>query len=363
MNTLAHNEAREVTAAEYEAVLTRLWERNLGTRALPNDDYFDSGGDSLRGAQLLAWIHEQFKVELSLLDIFEHRTIAAQTRLLRSAPASDRSHVVATEYSYFGREGARLFGALHRAGANAQRSAVLLCYPIGQEYMRIHRSYVELAKGLSGAGHHVLRFDYFGCGDSAGEHVHGDLNRWAEDIRRSIEELRARTGVQQVYLVGGRIGANLVLDVGTAMDQVAGLVLWEPVVKGADYIASLRRAHHGLLDSNAKLEGYEKRELPGNVVEFIGYPFAKKLYDEVHAIDLMAWVPPASMPKILVLANSEKPVLRALAAKLGKGEACDDYVVSGESDGIWLKEDRKNKGLIPVHAIQAIISWISGAPK
>jgi alpha/beta superfamily hydrolase/aryl carrier-like protein len=359
--TLDKHDSAIDRVGECQARLAQLWEKNLGVPIKGDDDYFQMGGDSLHGSQLLAWIREGFGVELSLLDLFESRTLAAVTRLILAAqagtgPATEKPP---TEYLFFGPADVPLFGALHRPGANNNQVGVVLCYPIGQEYMRIHRTYAELAKSLATAGHHVLRFDYFGCGDSAGETSAGNLERWRDDIRQAIRELHSRSGVRSIYLVGARVGANLVLGLRPAREDVAGVVLWEPIVGGAEYIAALRRAHHDLLDSNAVLDGYEQHEPPDCFAELVGFPFTKQLYDEVAAIDLLGTPVSNATPDCLVIANSHKPALESYVTARAGGPSKLDYVAVNESDAIWLKEDRQNKGVIPAQAVQAIVSWIS----
>lgn len=74
-------------SGECLARLTRLWQKNLGVPIGGDADYFQMGGDSLLGTQLLSWIHESFGVELSLLDLFEFPTITAQARMILEALA------------------------------------------------------------------------------------------------------------------------------------------------------------------------------------------------------------------------------------------------------------------------------------
>ena len=74
-------------SGECHALLTRLWQKNLGVPVSGDDDYFLIGGDSFLGTQLLTWIHENFGVELSLLSLFEFPTVAAQARLILEALA------------------------------------------------------------------------------------------------------------------------------------------------------------------------------------------------------------------------------------------------------------------------------------
>jgi pimeloyl-ACP methyl ester carboxylesterase/aryl carrier-like protein len=348
--------AVEDRALEYQARLAQLWEKNLGVPVSGADDYFRAGGDSLRATQLMGWIREGFGTELSLLDLFESRTLAAQAELLlaRAAESTERARP-STEYRYFGER--RLFGALHRPGGRA-RGGVVLCYPMGQEYMRIHRTYVELARSLAASGFAALRFDYYGCGDSAGDDTDGDFAQWRDDIADAIRELRAQSGVRDIHLVGSRIGANLALDVARGGEELAGLVLWEPIVDGAEYLRTLKRAHRDLLHNNARLDGYERRELRGCAAEFLGYPMTRTLYEQVAAVSLPA-APAGPLPDVLVLANSNKPALEDYAAAQAGRDGSFEYVCANESDGIWLKEDRQNKGLIPAQAVQAVVSWIA----
>ena len=80
---------------------------------------------------------------------------------------------------YFGAD-AELFGLYQPADASAGK-AVLLCPPLGQEQIRCHRLYRQLAHALAAEGIAVLRFDYYGCGDSAGASDEVDWQRCLTD--------------------------------------------------------------------------------------------------------------------------------------------------------------------------------------
>ena len=85
---------------------------------------------------------------------------------------------------YFGKTGKQLFGVYHEPQARrAVDAAVLLCYPLVQEYMRTHWALRKLAGLLAREGHHVLRFDYTGTGDSTGDVETGSVTQWCADIR------------------------------------------------------------------------------------------------------------------------------------------------------------------------------------
>ena len=63
----------------------------------------------------------------------------------------------------------QLYGVHHSPRANklAPR-AIVFCPPLGQEYIRTHWACKLLAKQLARGGAHVLRFDWSGHGNSAG---------------------------------------------------------------------------------------------------------------------------------------------------------------------------------------------------
>ena len=117
--------------------------------------------------------------------------------------------------------------------------AVVLCYPLWQEYMRAHRAFRQLAMLLSKAGFSVLRFDYFGTGDSAGESDAGDVSRWTHDISTAIDELKDTAGVSKVSLVGLRVGASLAAAVAAERKDLDRIVLWDPVVGGKAYVEKM----------------------------------------------------------------------------------------------------------------------------
>ena len=84
-----------------------------------------------------------------------------------------------------------------------------------------------LANMLAAAGTHVLRFDYFGTGDSAGNMEDADLGAWFGDVETAVDELRDTIDAPQVALVGLRLGATLAGTVASMRrTDVNGLVLW-----------------------------------------------------------------------------------------------------------------------------------------
>lgn len=130
-----------------------------------------------------------------------------------------------------------LFGIYH-PGVFEQGIGVLLCPPLGQDLIRCHRLYRQLAYALSDMGAAVLRFDYYGTGDSAGASEEVEWQRCLADIATAAGQLRLRSGCQHIVGFGARLGGSLALAAAerARLDQ---LILWDPVLDGTAHIAAL----------------------------------------------------------------------------------------------------------------------------
>ncbi|MCC6245608.1 MAG: alpha/beta fold hydrolase [Gemmatimonadaceae bacterium] len=145
---------------------------------------------------------------------------------------------------FFGERSAQCFRVYHApTGAVNRPRAVLLCNPGPQEYRHCHWVYKQLAVRLADAGIHVMRFDYFGTGDSAGAASEASLDRWVRDIADAADELRALSGVSRLSAVGMRLGAALATRAVAQGLRVHDLILWDPVVHGDAYYGHLAAMH------------------------------------------------------------------------------------------------------------------------
>ena len=70
---------------------------------------------------------------------------------------------------WFGPARAPLLGRLHRPLGGRARGGVLICPPVGIELAHSHYVLRCLARELTACGFAVLRFDYAGTGQSAGD--------------------------------------------------------------------------------------------------------------------------------------------------------------------------------------------------
>lgn len=142
-----------------------------------------------------------------------------------------------SEIPFFFGPGDGLFGMYHEP-AFRSRCAVLMCPPLGQDLIRCHRLYRQLAQALAAQGVAVLRFDYYGTGDASGSSAEVDWERCVGDAVIAAQELRARARVDRVAAFGARLGASVALAVA-GRARLAEVIAWDPVLDGRDYVAAL----------------------------------------------------------------------------------------------------------------------------
>jgi pimeloyl-ACP methyl ester carboxylesterase len=225
---------------------------------------------------------------------------------------------------HFGSRERRLFGYYEPAPASARKvQAALLCHPMGNEQVFAYRSMRQLAARLVRAGFHVLRFDYFGTGDSYGDTGEGDLASWCDDIETAIEELKEISGAAKVDLIGLRLGANLSARVAIQSPrEINKLVLWEPLV--ADELAPAASKHlgNGGMTEKEIVEGFARSAISNKATS----------------------LPPATLL-----------LLTAPSASLAEfGALTVDHVPDVPA---WI-EDRLTTGSISTAALQRIVEWL-----
>lgn len=195
---------------------------------------------------------------------------------------------------FFGASESPLFGLLHEPEGEAKGHGVLLCPPGGQEHVRTHWAFRQLALALSRAGFPCFRFDWSGVGDSSGDLRTATLARWKDDAIQAAQELRDAAGVRKVSVVGLRLG-GAVAALAAAQIKPTCLVLWDPVLVGSRYLADQRRIQRELLASDRRYWRPKARE--PRPTEILGFEIGEELLAEIEQIE-MASV--ARLPKVRV---------------------------------------------------------------
>ena len=269
----------------------------------------------------------------------------------------------------FGPEARRLFGLLHSPPPEVEaRHGVVLCNAFGQEAVRAHRMLRVLAERLARTGHPVLRFDYHGTGDSPGDDLDADLDGWATDVHAADHELRDRSGARATVWVGMRLGGAIALRAARhAPRHLLRLVLWDPVLDGARYLAFLRRRH---VDSLQEAFSVPPDPSPADVArdptafrdEAIGFALPARLRGQLEALraDAPDW-PHAPVP-VVAIGEPDGEEAAALAVALATLDPSSRPSRIEVRHGVdWTTDVAGDGALVPSAALMALAQH-AGAP-
>jgi uncharacterized protein len=256
----------------------------------------------------------------------------------------------------FGEPGRQLFGMLHLpTDAPPRGHSVLMCNPFGQEAIRCHRLLRVLAERLSRSGFHVLRFDYFGTGDSDGEDLQADLAAWVDDVVLAQGEVQRMSGNRRSSWFGLRLGASLAAmasaRVATAPER---LVLWDTVTSGRSYLAELAQAHAGEWKPLHAKPLRDPSVSPDRLTEALGFPLPQAFLEQLCGLSAESMAGLRTRRATLI----ESRGVDAAAAwieRLQAGRVAVDRR-SIDSRIVWASDEAMDTAIVPGDALQAIVA-------
>lgn len=258
----------------------------------------------------------------------------------------------------FNSGGYRLFGSYHSPRAEVDRDCgVVICHPIGHEYIHCYRAMKQLAVRLALAGFPVIQFDYFGSGNSDGEYIKATRDKWIDDIAAAIKKLLSQSGLKRVSLIGLRFGATLAAIYSTRNYGVDKIVLWDTVICGKTYLSELKDQHADCLERYhcAGNEADDKAREHG-FTEILGFPYSNGMMDEIDQFQFIGDIQGKLSRRVLLVDSCQKLVNFQVEKYLKSFDINVDYKQVSDPK-IWLAEPYK--ALVPQQAIHTIISWMS----
>lgn len=111
--------------------------------------------------------------------------------------------------------------------------------------MRSHRAFRQLATLLSRKGFTVMRYDHPGTGDSFGNAQDISYSEWKLAAGRVIEELKKKSAVRSIDIVGLRLGGLLAADIALTRSDIDKTILWDPYASGNDFLEDCKNETTG----------------------------------------------------------------------------------------------------------------------
>ncbi len=212
----------------------------------------------------------------------------------------EESNYIAKPF-YFNNKKSRhfLFGVEY-IPSKPKNIGIVFLQPIGTERNVIDAIQVNLARTLASSGITVLRFDYFGTGDSQGDFSQISLETFISDIDSAVDHMACNEYIEKTGLFGLRFGALLAIYyTENKKNQIQYLILCEPVVNASDYIKQELRQSIStqtvlfkkvIMDRNQIIQNLLD-ELPTTIngydmANMNGFPLTKELVVSIKDIDL-----------------------------------------------------------------------------
>ena len=224
-------------------------------------------------------------------------------------------------------EGGACF-CIYRCLENGPSAGTVLHLPaFGDEMNKSRAMTARAARALAARGFGVLQVDLLGCGDSSGDHGDASVGAWIDNAQRGLEWLvREGRATAAPWLWCLRAGALLVAPLLHGPARDAPLLLWQPVLSGAQQLNNLlRQKLAGALGAGERIDAKSLRQrwMDGETQEIGGYAISPRLargLDQA-AFDIPAgyrgrveWVEvsPTAAPSISPVARSRIAALRSI---------------------------------------------------
>jgi pimeloyl-ACP methyl ester carboxylesterase len=245
--------------------------------------------------------------------------------------------------------GDRLFGAYYEGFGPPAAPPVLICNGLGQDAMRSHLLLRHLARRISAIGGPVLQFDYRGTGDSWGEPDQNTMSEYREDTAHALQELLDISARPRAVILGVRLGAWLALEHG---DRV---VAWDPILSGADYVATLRTLSRELEEARDDTSLSQQERSTGSP-ELAGYRYAERLLEELEDLDLERVVRDRSFDRLMLITGGEAD--RTATLRSLQNHAVDITCLPAKP-AHWASASRFERSLTPFPSLTELCETVS----
>lgn len=171
----------------------------------------------------------------------------------------------------FGREGHKLVGMLHIVDCKVKKPGVVLFHGFTGNKIEPHRLFVKIGRRLASSGINVLRFDFYGSGDSEGEFIEMTFSGEVEDALTAVDFLKQQTYIDpsRIGILGLSMGGAIASYVAGRRDDVKSTVLLSAV---ADLSPLAERVKTQYPEEKLKSDGF---------VDYSGWQLSLRFIEEL----------------------------------------------------------------------------------
>jgi pimeloyl-ACP methyl ester carboxylesterase len=242
-----------------------------------------------------------------------------------------------------------MLGWLSQPETGTGNSGVIVLPPTGYPYLCAHRALRVLAERLAERGHTVLRIDYDGTGDSAGDQWDPDrVVAWRASAHHAADELTS-LGCRRLMLAGARLGATFALLEGASIGAER-IVAWAPVLSGRRYARSLRLLSISVPDEN------DPCDPPGTIVS-AGNVFSSQTLSDMAALNVSE-LSASPAPLNLIIDDPARSAAPGAEHLRSIGADVEHLSVPGSEEAL---ETPAEFAVVPDAVLEAIVAFLGSA--
>jgi uncharacterized protein len=186
--------------------------------------------------------------------------------------------------------GHQLVGIHHQA---AGKKMVILCHGFTGNKAENKRLFVETARMLTPEGFNVLRFDFYGSGDSEGDFSDSLLSHNIDNLKDVIAWCREQ-GFANLAVLGISMGAATAI-LTVAKEPVEALVLWSAV-------PDLKQLFESYVENSAKLPDGQTS------VEYDGWLIGSRFFADAVQYNVQESLTALTLPKLIIQGTADAPL-------------------------------------------------------
>jgi len=192
----------------------------------------------------------------------------------------------------------------------------------------------------------------------------GDQGNWGaergtSDVFSAAGYLMERSGMGNVSVVALRAGSILASKAVCSGLNVNDVVLWDPILEGAEYLSDITKIHKSLLDEKCTMFPYPtEKDLRLHPDELLGFRYSPDFRAQLKSFSFSEQsFPGCNEIKLIVSEQTES--LLALKKRFESGKKpLSVYVENGGRD--WDEEDAYEKLSFPGDIFYRIVTLLSG---
>ncbi len=272
--------------------------------------------------------------------------------------------------TFFNHNNYNLFGVLHEPESINEHAGtstgIVFCSPFAEEKLLSHRVMVNLAREITKVGIYCFRFDYMGHGDSDGNFEDSTIETRLSDIQCAVNFFKNKTGVEEIALLGVRLGATLAVLSCSQIPEIDSLIAISPIIDGKKYIYQCLRSN---LSTQMILHKKVIRDrdllvkdiLAGETVNIDGYLITKDIFEQIEAINILSNPTPSSSNVLFIQISNRKnkPLDKGLQTLFEKykNDSNNVELLNIQRDLFWTENKMYNVHLEKLQG--AIINWLN----